>query len=659
MSNPKKLKAFSFFHLNLAYSAISVERRKEVIEKCYWPLLKLARSRNLPFGIEASAWTLETIAEIDPSWLQELRDLVVNGSCEFIGCGYAQVIGPLVPAIVNEANLRIGMQRYKVLLGLKPKLALINEQAFSSGLVQLYKDAGYEALIMEWNNPARAHPEWPSEWRYLPQYAIGLNGSELPIIWNESISFQKVQRYVHGEMELDEWMRYFESHKSESVRAFPIYGNDVEVFDFRPGRYMTEAPIEESEWQKIENMYAALESAKGIEMVLPSEVLKLLSVPGAGNKLELGTAAFPVPVKKQDKYNLLRWAVTGRDDLKINTICWGISKAMEQVGASEADWQELCYLWSSDFRTHITEQRWDEYRKRLALAEEKWAGAVEKLGGEQAGNSHYASEKNSNAIEVTRSGRFVDISGSRFKLRLNALKGLALEYLIDHSISDQSLCGTIHHGYFDHIKWAADYYSGHLIYESPGRPRVTDLAKVAPVVKAEKQHAAVSATIKTSLGEVYKEWLIDERKGIVSLRYSISWPEINFGSLRLGFVTLNPEVFDPDTTFVRTHNGGNEQEEFALDKVDFDHGAPVSFLISANQAFGMTEGVVEIGDSTKTLTLQLDKTKAAAVGLLLNRVVQDGFLTRFAYSLKELDDTCRGTQNGCFDLKINIIPRQS
>ena len=32
--------------------------------------------------------------------------------------------------------------------------------------------------------------------------------------------------------------------------------------------------------------------------------------------------------------------------------CW-------QRDADDAAWKELCYLWSSDFRTHITETRWD------------------------------------------------------------------------------------------------------------------------------------------------------------------------------------------------------------------------------------------------------------------------------------------------------------
>lgn len=657
MSNSKKLKAFSFFHLNLAYSAISVERRKEVLEKCYWPLLKLARSRNLPFGIEASAWTLETIAELDPSWLEELRDLVTNGPCEFIGCGYAQIIGPLVPAQVNEANLRIGMQRYEDLLGLRPKIALINEQAFSSGLVQLYKDAGYEALIMEWNNPARAHPEWPSEWRYLPQYVCGTGGAELPVIWNESISFQKVQRYVHGEMELDEWLRYFESHKSECVRAFPIYGNDVEVFDFRPGRYMTEAPIEESEWQKIDDLYAALERSHDIEQVLPSEVLKLISMPGAGNKLELGTAAYPIPVKKQDKYNVLRWAVTGRDDVGINTTCWRISQAMQEAGASDADWQELCYLWSSDFRTHITEPRWEEYKKRLKLADEKWGTAQRKLSEAQYKDhkdllGHEGS--NDSSIAVVESGRFIDVVGQRFRLRLNKLKGLALESFIDKQIGDQSLLGTIHHGYFDNIKWAADYYSGHLVYETPGRHKVTDLVKTSPKIEIGRCRVAISAMIKTGMGDICKEWLIDEESGTVSLRFKIEWPEINFGSLRLGFVTLNPEAFDPNTLCYKVHNGGYVAEPFPLASYDFDHGSPVSFLISANQSLGLTEGAFEIGDSTKSIQLTIDKTKGAAVGLVLNRSVQEGLLTRFVYSLKELDDTCRGVQNGSFDFTVSM-----
>lgn len=648
-----KLKTFSFFHLNLAYSAIRVDQRKEVIDRCYWPLLRLAKQRQLPFGIEASAWTLETIESIDPAWLAELRDLVTNGPCEFIGCGYAQIIGPLVPAEVNEANLRIGMQRYEELLGLRPDVALVNEQAYSAGLVPLYQDAGYKAIIMEWNNPARSHPDWDAEWRYLPQFACGTRNVQLPLIWNKSVSFQKVQRYVHGEMELDEYLAYVQAHVGVNDRAFPIYGNDVEVFDFRPGRYMTEAPLHAyGEWQRIDAMYAALLDSPNIEMIKPSEVLALKEMPGAGNRLQLETAAHPIPVKKQDKYNVLRWAVTGRGDLRINTTCWQIYEAMLRSGsATDTDWTELCYLWSSDFRTHITEARWAEYQARLSQCASRWTAP--------ANAQAHTRPIDSSSIQVTRAGRFLDVKGRRFNLRLNCLRGLALESLIDLNVSDQPLCGTVHHGYYDDIQWAADYYTGHLVYESPGRAKVTDLSPVEPEIEQSHGVVSITASVKTPLGAVRKCWLIDELSGRVTLSYQLLWDNVGLGSLRLGHITLNPETFEPAGLAYKTHNGGREFERFPLSGSDFDHGSPVSFLISANQALGVTNGVIEIGDSNKGLGIQFLKNQAAAVALVSHRQIRNKFLCRVAFSIQELDDTCRGQAQGPFEFVLTIVGCQT
>ena len=367
------LNLYTVFHLNLAYSSIEEEQRPEVIRNCYWPLLRLAVENNLPLGIEASGYTLETIEAIDPSWIEELRRLSTAGPCEFVGSGYAQIIGPLVPAEVNAANLRLGHQVYERVLGLRPKTALVNEQAYSGGLIQHYLDAGYEAIIMEWDNPARYHPKWDKEWRYLPQYACGQHGEKIPLLWNKSISFQKFQRYTHGDMQLDVYMDYLCRHVSEMPRAFPLYGNDAEIFDFRPGRFHTEAALsEENEWQRIGLLFKRLLADDRFSLVRPFELLELLKLPGAGNELHLESPESPVPVKKQGKYNITRWAVTGRDDLGINTACWRIYKKLaETTAVTENDWRKLCYLWSSDFRTHITEKRWESYIRRLESFSEK------------------------------------------------------------------------------------------------------------------------------------------------------------------------------------------------------------------------------------------------------------------------------------------------
>ena len=131
MNKEANLLLYQIFHLNLAYSSIPEKDLPTVIKDCYWPLLNLIEDLDVKIGIEASGYTLEKIKEIDPSWIRELKSLIKTKNCEFIGSGYAQIIGPLVPAKVNEQNLSIGNKVYKDILEIKPEIAYINEQVYS------------------------------------------------------------------------------------------------------------------------------------------------------------------------------------------------------------------------------------------------------------------------------------------------------------------------------------------------------------------------------------------------------------------------------------------------------------------------------------------------------------------------------------------------
>src|SRR5260370_36137932 len=95
--------AYALFHLNLMYSAVDEDRRPDVVARAYWPLLSLARDHG-PLAIEATGETLLEVERIDPAWVAEVRSLISDRRCEFVGSGYAQIIGPLVPAAVNHAN---------------------------------------------------------------------------------------------------------------------------------------------------------------------------------------------------------------------------------------------------------------------------------------------------------------------------------------------------------------------------------------------------------------------------------------------------------------------------------------------------------------------------------------------------------------------------
>lgn len=634
------LQLFSIFHLNLAYSSIEEAQRPDVVRRCYWPLLRLAERTGVPIGVEATGFTLEAIAAIDPTWLDALRVLTGSGQCEFVGSGYAQIIGPLVPAAVNAANLRIGHQVYERLLGFRPRLAFVNEQAYAAGLIQHYLDAGYQAIVMEWDNPARAHPDWSPEWRYLPQTASGMHGEAIPVIWNKAIAFQQFQRYAHDESSLDEYLRYLGGHVSSSPRALAMYGNDVEVFDFRPGRYRTEAGMaDEGEWARIEQLYATLAGDSRFALIRPSQVLALRDQPQASRPLHLESAEDPTPVKKQRKYNITRWAVTGRDDLGINTACWRRYEVLAaDVNATDAQWRELCELWSSDYRTHITDARWNGYVARVFQVPE---GSVDR------GHEGPAPPRGRHAVRaddpaVSRDGSLLTLTTGGVTVTLNARRGLSIHALAFPALGGDPLCGTLKHGFYDDIHWGADFYTGMTVLESPGRPKLTDLNPVKPVVhRDDGGDLIVTGSVPTDLGPIVKT--IRVSRDAVELIYRLEWPEIPVGSLRLGDITLHPNAFDRATLFYRCANGGAQPETFPLDGRRVSHGDNVSFLVSASHALGITDGRVELGDRARTLRIDVDKASAALVGMVTYQPLRDSYFCRLSFSAAELDETRKAT----------------
>jgi hypothetical protein len=645
---------YNFFHLNLAYSAIEESDREKVIRQCYWPLLKLPRDLGIPIGIELSGYTLEVINDISSEWCEELSALIKEGMCELIGCGYTQVIGPMVPHQITTANLEIGNQIYQRILNTKPAIALLNEQAFSKGMVQLYKDADFQAIIMEWNNPARVNPQWGEEIGFLPQQAMGNNNSSVDLIWNKSIGFQKFQRYVHGEIELNDLLDFICENKSQNnFRAFPVYGNDVEIFDFRPGRYMTEAKFHpDGEWNRIYEFYDALKKQKDSKIVLPSKVLELREESGANKLLDLTSASQPIPVKKQGKYNVVRWAVTGRNDLDINTRCYKLyySLVKENVAYSQEYWKELCYLWSSDFRTHITDKRWTSYIKRLKELEEKIPSFL-KFDLKKTGHVESIS-----LLSVSEKGKFVSVENDMLSIKFNKTKGLAVESFIDRNISDRPLFGTLQHGYFNDINLGADYYSGHLVFESPGKHKVTDLSLVSPAITNAGHMVEISCSMQTSLGPIYKKWTV-YASGQMSLQYKLEFHAPLIGRLHTGFVTLLAENFSQETLNYTAHNGGKCPDNFFMDD-EFNHSDPISFLVSSNQAVGLTKGELAIGDDHFGVKTKIDNAQLAGIGMIQyskdkdKDKDKDKKLIRSFISYAEIDDT---SKNKAFNLELEII----
>lgn len=612
------LQVFAFFHLNLAFSSIEEDRRSDVIARCYWPLLQLAE-RAGPIGMELSGYTLEEIATRDPEWIGRAKNLIERGRIELIGSGFSQMIGPLVPARVTQENLRLGNEAYARLLGARPRMALINEQAYAAGLVGLYRDAGYDAIIMDWENPAAHHPEWPAETQYLPQRALGVDGRDIALIWSNTTLFQQLQRLVHGDIALENYLSFVRRRVSSQPRALCLYASDAEIFGFRPGRFKTEEILSGDEWLRLETAFTSI--AREARMVRPSEALSLLSLPGAGRILSLESPECPVPVKKQRKYNLARWAVTGRDNLAINAACQRIYEGM--LASQAPDWKELCALWASDFRTHVTEKRWNAYRTRLEAAEAKWSKS-----------SPPRLEPHGDAVE----DRYFEVKTPWLSATLDRRRGLALARL---KFKDQPhpVLGGLPHGYFEDIALAADWYTGDCVFEAPGEHKLTDLEWCEAKIAHEPDGSVlVSGQIDTPKGPIQKTLRFSATAPHVEFDLTFDWKDWGKGVLRLGHFTLLPDAFDHAALTLATCNGGGPEIHKLAGRM-VDHGAPVSFLVSSSHGFGMTEGWCEIGDRNVSLRIDVDRASAPLLGMLTHRRSGEKLFCQIQLSALELDDT--------------------
>lgn len=640
------IRAFALFHLNLAYSSLAADRHSQVIDRCYQPLLDLIVNQSIPLGIELSGWTLQRIQEVRPDWIKQFRSLLKAQRCELIGSGQIQLIGPLVPPEVNSWNQFLGMQTYRRILGITPEVALVNEMAFSSGLIEIYRQAGYRALVMDRDNVCLALGLAAGGLGQMPLLAEGGPGNVLPVLWSDSIFFQRMQRFAHGDITSSEYLDYFRQRAALETLPLPLYSNDAEVFDFRPGRFAVESdPHPEGEWQRIFRLFKMLKEEEGIEWISPSAALKICQdLHGSRLPRRLTSTRQPIPVKKQAKYNISRWAVSGRDDLYLNTLCHRIYQGLMKSKSRDPElWERLCRLWASDLRTHIRPERWEE-----ACAELSSLCAILRLPLDYDAKPA-ADDRPLTLLEEFQSRAFtiqgdperiyLTIASENLRLVLNLRRGLTIQSLAFKCHDFVPMVGTIPHGYFNSIELGADFYSAGVVMEQvTEHRRITDLEWVTPRIQEECGLLRVRAEIETECGVIVKEVTMTEKEEI---SFSVAFPgwERGLGTLRAGTLTLLPQNLE-GPVYVETSNGGKLSEKFTL-CCDALHTRPASTLVSSTTGLGGSSGSLLIGDQRRRLSVSWNPSLCAAFPMLHHQNCPPAALTRITFSLLELDETSR------------------
>jgi hypothetical protein len=340
--------------------------------------------------------------------------------------------------------------------------------------------------------------------------------------------------------------------------------------------------------------------------------------------------------------NLARWAVTGRDDIAINAACQRIYAVLTSGKPRDEDWKQLCRLWSSDSRTHITEARWTAYCIELRAMEERLDVAT--LSAPLPIHGAPISE------------RFISIATDALSARLDRRRGLAVKWL---AFGDDMPCiGGLPHGKLEDIARQTDWYAGHCVLEQPAEPKISDLEWAETRIDRDALgNTVVHGAIATPLGPIHKVLRFHADAARLDFDITFHWKDWPKGSLRLGHVTLLPHAFDARRLTLTTHNGGLTPERFALHGETIAHGAPISFLVSASGGVGLTEGWAELSDGRRGIRVEVDRETAPLVGLLTHRTENGRLFCQLILSAQELDDTSRPTpyQQGPRRVRFSLV----
>lgn len=354
---------FTVFHANLMFSSIPSDHFDWIMDDCYWPLLEFIQDQKIPVGLELSGHTLTLLNDLDPSFVDKIRELHLLGLLEPICGAQYQSIGPLMPAEDNFENYSAGRKTFSEILGIDIGIFYLPEQTVSRGVLEIIAMSGYRAVFMEWNNLVRFGDLPPEKdlMRRCPKISCK-NGHTLRLLWNHSILFQKIQRYLFEEIGMDEVLNYVAHECGQKEGAVCLYGSDLEIFGYFPGKTVCRQPqIGENRWRLFREIIDRLRYE--YQFIAPS---RAASENEDDRTVCLGSADQPILCKKQPKYNPVRWSVCGRGAWQINRQCYGISKRIQILADCGLITQEkekrlragLAPCWASDFRTFTTEEKW-------------------------------------------------------------------------------------------------------------------------------------------------------------------------------------------------------------------------------------------------------------------------------------------------------------
>ena len=273
-----------FFHLNLDFSSIELDERKNVIESSYIPILRLADKYDI--YIEATISTLHQIKELNYTFFTDLTKHFFDNKSNFIASGRYQIIHDCYSDKVFYENIVESKLDYQEILGFVPKKWLAHEMVFSRRLLRLYAKANIKEVLIDKRSLPKSFHDYDR---------VKIKDLDLSLLLADSLHWQFIQDYTSGEKKT----KYLNLPFKFSNHEF-IYSGDAEHFGVDIGRFDHEIK------QKTNFRFNRLDEFLN--------EINVLTIPERIRRVDLAEFLQIVYVKKQKKYNISRWVIGGRLD---------------------------------------------------------------------------------------------------------------------------------------------------------------------------------------------------------------------------------------------------------------------------------------------------------------------------------------------------------
>jgi len=146
-------------HGNLQYSQLAPDRRRWVIEKSYLPLFQMIDSGPYKIAFEASGETIEIIAKEAPETLELLVKLIGEQKIEGVASPHTHIMLANIDRRVGLLSLIHGRDTWEKHTGFRPRVGWNPECSWNSHLVDMFLEAGFDALVMDADSFFLSYPE--------------------------------------------------------------------------------------------------------------------------------------------------------------------------------------------------------------------------------------------------------------------------------------------------------------------------------------------------------------------------------------------------------------------------------------------------------------------------------------------------------------------